>query len=342
MNPPQTRPRIGITMGDPAGIGPEILVKALQNEEIYGICRPVVIGDLRIMEEAVSMLNSPMALLPIDDLRHFSDRTGTINLLPASRLTADAARLESPSSETGKAMESYILKGVEMALADRIGALVTAPITKTGLKMAGSRFHGHTELIAHHTQTDRFAMMMAGQRLKVVLTTIHIPLARVPEFLTRERILEIIRLTYHSLVDRFGIPRPRIAVAGLNPHAGEDAMFGREEQEIIDPALDAAREKGIDVTGPLPPDTVFHHAVQGRFHAVVCMYHDQGLIPFKLIHFKDGVNTTLGLPIIRTSVDHGTAYDIAWTGKADDTSLREAVKMAALQARNMQRPRNAQ
>lgn len=342
MTQSQTRPLIGITMGDPAGIGPEILIKTLEEQEITCSCRPVIIGDYTVLNKAIETLNSSLTLLSINHPNQFSDICHGVNLIQASHLGPGAILANPPTPETGKAMEAYIIKGVDLARAKEIQAMVTCPITKTGLKAAGSRFHGHTELIAHRTQTHNFAMMMAGSRLKVVLATIHIPLARVPETLTLDGILRTIDLTHDALTARFGIKRPRLAVAGLNPHAGEASMFGEEEETLICPAVAAAQKKGYEIAGPLPPDTVFHHAIQGRFDAVVCMYHDQGLIPFKLIHFKDGVNTTLGLPIIRTSVDHGTAYDIAWTGKADPSSLKEAVKMAVLQANNRQRPAHGQ
>ncbi|MDD9304269.1 MAG: 4-hydroxythreonine-4-phosphate dehydrogenase PdxA [Desulfobacter sp.] len=340
--PVQSRPIIGITMGDPAGIGPEIIVQALEHKNITKICKPVVIGDKAILEKAVSCLNSSMTLFPIDRVDQFSDNACQINLIQVSTLDPNLRKLKIPSRETGKAMENYILKGVDLALNNDIQAMVTAPITKTGLKMAGSQFHGHTELIAHRTQTQDFAMMMAGTKLKVVLATIHIPLADVACQLTCDTIIKIADLTCNALIHRFGIDQPRLAVAGLNPHAGEDSMFGREEEDIIRPAVEAARKKGYHIQGPLPPDTVFYNALKGKFDAVICMYHDQGLIPFKLIHFKDGVNTTLGLPIIRTSVDHGTAYDIAWTGKADESSLKEAINMAVLQAQHVQGSANGQ
>ncbi len=334
----QTRPIIGITMGDPAGIGPEILMKALLDPIISKICRPVVIGDKAILNKAIDILASPLTLFSIEHPDQVSDHPHHVNLIHTSHLDAGAALADPPTPQTGKAMEAYIIKAVDMAMAGEIKAMVTCPITKTGLKAAGSKFHGHTELIADRTHTSKFAMMMAGTNLKVVLATIHIPLAQVPGTLTREGISQTIDLTHNALAGRFGITKPKLAVAGLNPHAGEASMFGDEEQTLICPAIESAREKGYEIYGPLPPDTIFHNALQGKFDAVVCMYHDQGLIPFKLVHFKDGVNTTLGLPIIRTSVDHGTAYDIAWTGKADDTSLKEAVKMAVLQANNRQRP----
>ena len=201
--------------------------------------------------------------------------------------------------------------------------------------MAGYTFPGHTELFASKTKCNDFVMMLAGKKLRVVLVTIHIPLKDVPSVLSIEKILKTIRITGKSLIKRFGFTNPRIAVAGLNPHAGEAGMFGNEEEKIIAPAIDIAKKEGFNVSGPHPPDTVFYHASKGHYHAVVCMYHDQGLIPFKMMHFTDGVNTTLGLPISRTSVDHGTAYDITGTGQADPGSLIEAIKLAATHSKHM-------
>ncbi|MBU0973497.1 MAG: 4-hydroxythreonine-4-phosphate dehydrogenase PdxA [Proteobacteria bacterium] len=334
MKPIQKRPVIGISMGDPAGVGPEIIVKALGNPQIHAVCNPIVIGDTAILKRALKLLSNPLSLLSIAGPADHSEDPKTICVIEGSRLSETAANLSVPTAETGTAMQEYILTGVDLAQNNTIDGLVTCPITKTGLKIAGSRFHGHTELIADKTGTREFAMMLAGNRLKVVLVTIHIPLCQVAESLTIEKITQTIRLTRDALVHRFGISSPKLAVAGLNPHAGENAMFGNEEEKIIAPAVALAREQGFPVKGPLPPDTVFFQAVNGNYDAVICMYHDQGLIPFKLIHFKDGVNTTLGLPIIRTSVDHGTAYDIAWKGLADPTSLMEAIYMAAFQAKN--------
>ena len=263
-----------------------------------------------------------------------------------SNLHFDYLKPLKPDITTGTAMQEYILKGIKLALKNHIQALVTCPITKTALKLAGSQFPGHTEILAKMTNTKNYAMMLAGEKLKVVLVTIHIPLSNVSVSLTIKNIIQKIKLTHTSLKERFNIKSPRIAVAGLNPHAGEASMFGNEEDKIITPAVKLANQEGLMVDGPLPPDTVFYQAVyggstmngndqqRGKYDAVICMYHDQGLIPFKLIHFKDGVNTTLGLPIIRTSVDHGTAYDIAWKAIADPLSLIQAIKMAILQASN--------
>jgi 4-hydroxythreonine-4-phosphate dehydrogenase len=328
-------------MGDPAGIGPEIIVKALSRPDIYQACRPVVIGDKTIMEKAIALTGIPLSIHLICHPDQYAYRQGSLHLIETSTLSPHAATLSHPTAETGQAMEGYILTAARLALEGAISAMVTAPITKTGLRMAGSAFHGHTELIASKTQTPNYAMMLAGDRLKVVLVTIHTPLAQVADALTPAEVARIIDLTHASLKSRFGIAAPRLAVAGLNPHAGEDGMFGTEEADRIAPAIAMAREKGVCVTGPLPPDTVFYHAVNGAFDAVICMYHDQGLIPFKLIHFEDGVNTTLGLPIIRTSVDHGTAYDIAWKAIANSASMICAIEMAARQAVNRRKTANA-
>lgn len=327
-------PIIGITMGDPLGIGPEILVKALNDSQVHAICRPLILGDFRIIDKAVRRFCVSMDIHPLDHPGDGLYQRGTLDILNLSNLDPEVTDLKIPNRKTGQAMETYIVHGTHLALTHQIAALVTCPITKTGLKRAGSKYHGHTELIAAQTGTKAFAMMLAGKTLRVVLATIHMAVSQVPASLTQTGILETIQVTHDGLRERFGIQAPRLAVAGLNPHAGEESMFGKEEEDIIAPAVQSAREQGMDIQGPLPPDTVFYHAVQGAFDAVVCMYHDQGLIPFKLIHFKDGVNTTLGLPIIRTSVDHGTAYDIAWKGKADPSSLIQAVKMAVFQARN--------
>ena len=328
-------PLIGITMGDPAGIGPEIILKTLNNPDIFKRCRPVVIGDRAIMEKALPLADSRLSIRSISHPRQYSEQESVVHLMETSALASQAASLSSPTRETGRAMENYILTAADLALEGDLEAIVTGPITKTGLKMAGSSFHGHTELLAHRTGAGNYAMMLTGDRLKVVLVTIHMPLSRVANALTLEEVVRITELTYASLKQRFGIETPRLAAAGLNPHAGEEGMFGPEEADIIAPAVARARAGGIDITGPLPPDTVFYHALNGQYDAVICMYHDQGLIPFKLVHFKDGVNTTLGLPIIRTSVDHGTAYDIAWKGIANPVSMTSALEMAALQAVNL-------
>ncbi len=325
-------PIIGITMGDPVGIGPELICQALTDSEIYGGCRPLVIGDTGVLSAAKDILKSGSDIVAVGSPDAGVYEPGRINVLNISALRADDITWGRPTPATGQAMIDYITTGIDQALSGEISALATGPINKTAMKMAKSRFHGHTELLAHRTGTAKYAMMMAGSRLRVVLVTIHIPLRRVPRDLSFERVFETIRITDTSLKDRFGIENPRIAVAGLNPHAGEGDMFGDEESGCITPAISRAVDLGIRAEGPFPPDTLFFHAVDGPYDAVVCMYHDQGLIPFKMIHFSDGVNTTLGLPIIRTSVDHGTAYDIAGKGSADPGSMKAAIRMAAEQA----------
>ncbi|MBU4414784.1 MAG: 4-hydroxythreonine-4-phosphate dehydrogenase PdxA [Proteobacteria bacterium] len=326
------RPVIGITMGDPVGIGPEIILKVLSFSSIYKTCKPLVIGDLGVLELAKKSTSSTLKIKDVKTPVSGTYKYGQVDVLCLSKLNRDKITWGKPTVQTGNAMIKYITTAIDMAISRSIGAIVTCPINKAAMRKAGSKFSGHTELLAEHTKTDDFAMMLAGKKLRVVLATIHIPLKNVSAELSKEQIVKTIQITWNALHYQFGFESPRIAVAGLNPHAGEERMFGDEEEKIISPAIDSARKKGFDVSGPFPPDTVFYHAAKGRYDAVVCMYHDQGLIPFKMLHFTDGVNTTLGLPIIRTSVDHGTAYDIAGTGKADPGSLVAAINMAAEQA----------
>lgn len=315
---------LAITMGCPVGIGPELVLKLFA----AGQQNAVVIGDgeaLRWCSEETG-LSAPLApWQPGDELT-----PGTIPLYTPQDAVLNRNDLHwgSPTQKTGRAMGRYIEEAVAVIQDGRASGLVTCPITKTALNAGGYHFPGHTEMLAQLCGTKRFAMMMAGASLRVTLVTIHTALAHVPALVTQESVAEMIDITWQALQQDFGIARPRLAVAGLNPHAGEDAMFGSEEQESILPAIAAARAENKDVQGPFPPDTVFHKASQGHFDAVVCMYHDQGLIPFKLLHFSDGVNVTLGLPIVRTSVDHGTAYDIAGRGVANPASLQAACLLA--------------
>jgi 4-hydroxythreonine-4-phosphate dehydrogenase len=325
------RPIVGVTMGDPVGVGSEIILSALSDPSLYDICRPVVFGDLKVLQSAKITTQSTLDLEVVKRPDAGGLVYGRVDILNISDLDPGGTIWGKPTVETGKAMVKYITEAVDMAMAERIGAVVTCPINKKAMQQAGFDFQGHTELLARQTETSNYAMMLAGSRLRVVPVTIHTALKNVPDLLSEENILRKIKITARSLNERFGIKKPRIAVSALNPHAGESGMFGNEEKTVIRPAVETAREAGIDASGPFAPDTLFYHAEKGRFDAVVCMYHDQGLIPFKMIHFHDGVNTTLGLPIIRTSVDHGTAYDIAGSGAADPGSLTAAVKMAAEQ-----------
>ncbi len=326
------RPIIGITMGDPVGVGPEIIPLALINPSIYEICRPIVIGDIGWLQVVKRGMQSDLRLRAVESSETGLYQYGCIDIINCSKLDLEHTLWGKPTSLTGNAMVTYITSAIDMALQGSIDAIVTCPINKKAMYMAGFIYNGHTELLAEKTKSTKFAMMLAGDRLRVVLVTIHIPLKDVPAALSKEKIFQTIEITDSALKIRFGLENPRIAVAGLNPHAGEGGIFGDEEESIILPDINLAINKGIDVSGPFPPDTIFYHAQKGLYDAVICMYHDQGLIPFKMIHFTDGVNTTLGLPIIRTSVDHGTAYDIAGRGKANPGSLIAAIKMATSQA----------
>ncbi len=327
-------PLIGITMGDPSGIGPEIIVKALADEETQGRCWPVVLGDLGVLSRCALRAGEKTAFKGLTHVRDWKPIPGRIPVLSVSALGEEAALPGRPTLEGGKAMVEYILRAVDMTMEGELEAMVTCPISKALMHRAGYRYDGHTELISQVTKCRDVVMMLAGERLRVALVTIHRPLKDVPAALDQEKILKTILITAQALSRDFGLPKPRVGVAALNPHAGEEGLFGREEMEIIGPAVKRAGERGLHVEGPLPADTLFYWAAAGRFDAVVAMYHDQGLIALKLLHFSDGVNVTLGLPIIRTSVDHGTAYDIAGTGRADPSSLKAAVKMAAFMVKN--------
>ncbi|MEW5981503.1 MAG: 4-hydroxythreonine-4-phosphate dehydrogenase PdxA [Acidobacteriota bacterium] len=282
------RPRIALTVGDPAGIGPEIAEKAAADPRVTKVCDPVLYGP------------------------------------PANAVFS----LGHASADGGRAAYDAVVAAVRDAVAGRVHAIATAPVSKEAFALAGLPWRGHTELLAHLTGAPDVAMMFYADALRVVLATIHVPLAEVPRLLTRPLLERTIRLAAREL-PRFGFPAPRLAVAGLNPHAGEAGVLGREEREVIEPAIAACRAGGIDVRGPFPADTLFARATTGEFDAIVACYHDQGLIPVKLLAFGRAVNVTLGLPIIRTSVDHGTAFDIAGQGLASHGSLVEAVRLAA-------------
>ena len=291
------KPRIAITEGDPAGIGPEIARRAAADARVLDVCEPALYG-------AAAEATFPPGVL---------------------------------SAEAGKAAYDAIVRATADAQRGAVAAVATAPINKEAFRLAGFPWNGHTDLLAHLTGAPHVAMMFFSDELRVVLATVHVPLADVPTLLTQKLVEDTIALTAREL-PRFGFPKPQIAVAGLNPHAGEHGLFGREEEIAIAPAIACCRAKGIDVSGPFPGDTVFVRARKGEFDAVVACYHDQGLIPVKLVAFGRAVNVTLGLPIIRTSVDHGTAFDIAGKGIADAESMIAAVLLAAKLARGPERP----
>ncbi len=311
-------------MGDPAGIGPEIIVLAHRSTEIFSVCRPVVYGDASVLRRAVAVLGGPTEVVDAGE-----PRPGRIVVAPTSSLSLDEVPFGRPSEAGARAMVDCIRAAARDARAGRADAVVTCPITKEGLKTAGAPFPGHTEFLADLCGGAEVAMMLAGNRLRVALVTIHIALRKALELLSPPLIVRTIRITNEFFRTYMGTDAPRIAVAGVNPHAGEGGMFGDEEETMVAPAVSACRREGIDATGPYPPDTVFYRAYRGEFDVVVAMTHDHGLIPLKLVHFEDGVNVTMGLPIIRTSVDHGTAYDIAGKGTAIPNSLLAALRMAA-------------
>lgn len=319
-------------MGDPVGIGPEIILKTARDADISKYCRPLVYGDAGHMQRLCRVLGYDLNIKTVKTKDQADASPGTVNVINISDLGPDRIQLANPTPATGRAMVNYITAAIDAALSGKIDAVVTCPINKKAMHGAGIYFDGHTEIFAQRTRTESYAMMFAGKKLKIVLVTIHMPLKEVPAGITIEKVLQTIELTHSAMTTRFGVENPEIAVAGLNPHASESGLFGDEEQRIITPAIDAACRRNIRATGPFPPDTVFYQAANGRFDVVVSLYHDQGLGPFKMIHFEDGVNITIGLPIIRTSVDHGTAYEIAGKGIASTESLEAAVKMAAFQS----------
>jgi 4-hydroxythreonine-4-phosphate dehydrogenase len=323
-------PTIGITMGDPAGVGPEIIVKALGSRKVRALCRAVVIGRPEVLEAASRSLDSTQRFETASDPSR-KTAGGASPLVEAGGFLADL-RHGRPRAAGGRAAVAAIEKAVALALAGDIDGIVTAPISKEGIRRGGSPFPGHTEMLASLTGTGNYAMMLVGGGLRVSLATIHIPLREVFRALDAAGIRRIIELTWRALGD-FGAADEKIAVCGLNPHAGEAGIMGEEDRRLIAPAVRAAARKGIPVSGPWPADTIFYRAARGEFGAVVAMYHDQGLIPLKTLAFDTGVNLTLGLPIIRTSVDHGTAYDIAGKGVASPSSLIAAIEIAAGMAR---------
>jgi len=327
------KPLIAITMGDPCGIGPEIIVKALQSPTTANICVAFVIGDRLAMERALGVCGSTLKIQEIAQPEDaLAAPEGTIPLLALSYLSVEDLAYGKPTAAAGHSVYRYICAAARFCLDGRAGAMATAPISKEAMNRAGHHYPGHTELLAELCGTSDFVMMLAGDVLRVALVTIHEALRAVPGLISHERVLTTIRVTAEGVRRLTGIERPRLAVLALNPHCGEGGMFGNEEQTIIGPAIAAARAEGIEAVGPLSADTLFHFAQQGEYDGVVAMYHDQGLIPLKMLHFDDGVNITLGLPIIRTSVDHGTAYNLAGTGKASEQSMMAAIRMAVAMA----------
>ena len=326
----ETLPRIAVTMGDPAGIGPEVCLHLLANDEIASQCVPVVFGDAAILRRVAETAKLPLTA-PVISREDWKSGWSSITRPTILDLQAiDAAKVTAGqvSAASGRAAFTYIEWAIEAALARQVVAVSTAPLNKEALHAAGINYPGHTEIFADRTSARRSCMMQYSDEITCTFVTVHVGYRDVPSLLTKERILDVIELTAEGLERLRGRP-PKIVVCGLNPHAGEHGLFGdREEERIIIPAIDAARARRISLEGPLPPDTAFLPWKRKSTDAFVCMYHDQGHIPVKALAFDSAVNTTLGLPIVRTSVDHGTACDIAWQGKANPSSIFAAVRLA--------------
>jgi len=336
---PQKLPLLGITMGDPGGIGPEVCAKALAENDIYTLCRPLIIGDATIMTNAVAFSKLPMEVNSCERPDDGLYRHGSLDVLDLKNLPISELRLKTVTAAQGRASFEYVDRAIALAMAGDIDGTVTGPINKAAINMAGYHYAGHTEIYGEKTHTADFAMMLADKGFRITHVSTHVSLREACDRVKKERIEKVIQLTDTTL-KLLGIPLPRIAVAGLNPHCGEGGLFGTEDENEIQPAVEAARALMIQVEGPLPADTVFSKMKGGMYDAVVVMYHDQGHIPAKLSGFvyddatdtwgqMAGVNVTIGLPIVRTSVDHGTAFDKAGDGRANPQSMVEAIKMAA-------------
>ena len=335
---------IGITLGDPAGIGPEITVKSLSYSTFYDSCKPFVIGDASVLAAAIKILGKDLKINIIHNINEALFTFGTIDVYDMNLVNIDELTRGEVSAMAGNAAFEYVKKAITLAMDDTIDATVTNALNKEALNLAGHHYSGHTEIYAEFTGTKKYTMLLVHDALRVVHVSTHVSLRNACDLVKKERVLEVIRIANQACKD-FGIVQPKIGVAGLNPHCGENGLFGTEEIEEIAPAIALAKEEGILTDGPIPPDSIFSKARGGWYDVVVAMYHDQGHIPLKVLGFVydreakawqsiSGVNITLGLPIIRTSVDHGTAFDQAGLGIADETSLNNAIEYAILMANN--------
>ena len=333
-----TLPLIGITMGDPTGIGPEIAAKALAKKGIYQICKPLVLGDAKVMQVACKVARANLKVNPIREITQGKYSYRTIDVYDLKNVDIRRLIYKKASKMGGKASLDYIHKAIDLAMAKKIDATVTGPIHKEAINLAGCPYAGHTEIYAHRTGTKDYAMMLVEGKFRVVHVTTHAALRDVPRLIKKDRILKVIQLA-HRAMENLGIENPKIIVPGLNPHASDGGLFGDEEKKEIVPAIHQARQEGIDAEGPMPPDTAFIKLRSEQYDVALAMYHDQGHIPLKLLGFEwdaksgqwksvSGVNVTLGLPIIRTSVDHGVAYGKAGEGRASPDSLVQAIKLA--------------
>ncbi len=321
------KPLVAITMGDPAGIGPEVTAKALTDESAYSSCRPFIIGSADAVDAALDLIGSRLRAHPVSSLGEVMGEYGAIDVMGSEAVDYAALEQGTVSAEAGRASVEWLLKAGELAASGDVAAIATAPINKEACGAAGYKDIGHTELYQRQSGAERIATMLMARNLRVVHLTTHKPLSRAAEFVTKENVLATIRLTDDHF-RKWGFPEPRIGVAALNPHGGDGGLIGDEELTAIGPAVNEATEQGIDATGPVPADTIFNQAIDGRYDVVLAMYHDQGHIPIKAYDWERSTTLNLGLPFIRTSVDHGTAFDIAGKGVADHTSMLEAIKAA--------------
>ena len=333
---PVDAPLIAVTMGDPAGIGPEIVAKSFADPEFRDESRAIVVGDPAILERAAKLLELPLRANEISEPEEAAFEPGAVDVLAVGEVLGDLPFGEL-DARAGDAAFGYVQRATELANERRVAAIATAPLNKEAMHLAGHKYPGHTEILAELTGTKAYAMMLVTDELKVIHVSTHVSLREAIERVRPGRELAVIRLA-HDALRKLGVENPKVAVAGLNPHAGENGLFGTEDSERIAPAVEEAKGEGIDATGPWPPDTVFMRARRGAFDIVVVQYHDQGHIPVKLMGFDTGVNVTVGLPFFRTSVDHGTAFDIAGTGEAEHASMRAALDLARQLAAAQDRP----
>lgn len=325
-------PLLAVTMGDPAGTGPELITRALTDPAILALCRPVVVGDAAVLRAACGYTSVTAEIHALSAWSEAAPTVDRLEVFDLANLDLAQLRLGVVDPACGHAAYEYIKTAAEAALAGEVAAIVTSAINKESLNLAGHHFDGHTGLLSHLCGAPGATMMLAAGNLRVSHVSTHLPLREAVDRVRPERILKVLDLT-RSAVQRLGIPEPKIAVAGLNPHAGEHGLFGDDEERYIQPAIDEACARGWQVSGPYPGDTIFFRAMNGEFDAAIAMYHDQGHVAVKMLGIWLGVNVTLGLPIIRTSVEHGTNFDLAGTGKSDPRSLCEALKLAAQLAR---------
>jgi len=326
------RPLLGVTMGDPSGTGPEIAVKALIRDDVCAVCRSIVIGDAAVMRQAARIVGAPVPVVAVESIEQAGHAGDSIEVLDLHNVNLDRLVFGKVDAMCGQAAYECVVKAAELALSGKVGAIVTSALHKEAMNLAGHDFPGHTELLAHLCGVKGTVMMLVAGTFRVSHVSTHVSLRDAIDRVKKDRILHVTRLTVDA-VRRMGVAEPRVALAGLNPHSGEGGMFGHEEELEIRPAAAEGLSEGMGLVGPIPPDTVFYRMKRGEYDAVVAMYHDQGHIPTKVLAFDEGVNVTLGLPIIRTSVDHGTAFGKAGKGTARPDSMIAALKLAADMAR---------